>query len=478
MKRIYLIALAISLALCLSAQTLNNPESIVKDNFYPYYCYVSNAGTGQILRTQNLIQFTEYASGLGSVRGLIIHNRTLYAASAMGLAVFDLVANQHLSTISIPGSMFLNDVVADSSGNIYISDTQAHKIFMYRSQSGTVSAFITTGIQNPNGMTYDYIHNRILLVSFRANSPIQSISLPDGQISTYCDTNLGNLDGIGIDSNGAIYFSSWETNCIYILMHPTSKPIPVFRGLNGPADFSFYYHNNGGYWGWVDFTNKIYIPNMNSNTIIERDLPNYPIYFEAILTASGESGGPSDNCCSWMMKREVRIQGYNLYYTTGWNSTFSDATLINPTMIPAQNAVNAYYGYPIYNLWYDNLIWLEVIDINGNSNVFGPVYVMVVQNEDETASPTVSQMQVYPNPVKDNAFLSFELGKTEVVSVYLYDVKGRQICARNLGAMSIGKQTLELSQLGLDIASVKSGMYLCRLQAGERSLSRKLTIIK
>ncbi|MBN2829231.1 MAG: SMP-30/gluconolactonase/LRE family protein, partial [Candidatus Cloacimonetes bacterium] len=263
MRKVYVILAVLIIVVSLNGQTLNNPESIVYD-FSTEWRYISNNGNGSIIRDHNDEQYAYFYQGLGGVRGLYIHERTLYAATNLGLSIFDLNTEQLISNVSIPESVFLNDVVADDSGNLYLSDTQAHKIFKYVISSGQVSTFISTGIQSPNGMVFDATENRILLVSFRANSPIQAINLPGGEVSTVLTTTIGNLDGIGIDMNGAIYFSSWQTNSVYRLTGLSATPDQIWTGLSGPADFFLYEETSMSNTGLHNDC-QIWIPKMNNN---------------------------------------------------------------------------------------------------------------------------------------------------------------------------------------------------------------------
>ncbi len=228
----------------LSAQSLNRPESVAFDPQTGYF-YVSNTGNGSIIRTKDLETYSYFTQGKGAVRGLIVSGRRLYAASDKGLLVFDLDRDALLKTHPVAGSTFLNDVAADADGNAYITDSKAHKVFKYDSRQGAVSPFVESGIQSPNGILYDAANKRLLLVSLRPNSPIQAISLPEGNVSTFKSTSNGNLDGLGMDKAGNLYFSSWQTSSIYRLKDAKSSPVKVLGGLSGPADF-FVFEYGGG----------------------------------------------------------------------------------------------------------------------------------------------------------------------------------------------------------------------------------------
>jgi hypothetical protein len=462
----------------LCGQTLHNPESIAIDSYYPYTKYISNAGNGQILSTTNLTTYTVFAEGLGSVRGLCIKDRVLYAATAQGLAIYSLNTLQLLALVPVPGSVFLNDVVADDSGNIYISDSQAHTIFRYNIATSSVTPFVTSDIQSPNGMVFDSKHNRILLVSYRENSPLQSILLSGGEVKTLLPTNLGYLDGIGIDTNGAIYFSSWQTNTIYRIMSLTARPYPVYRNLDGPADFAFYSTRSSSYSGWTTYQNKIYIPNFNSNSIAVNELPNLLDNFETNMNTGGY-GDPGDYTISWITNKEVNLLEYNLYYdqTDYWHPDFTQAVLSTYSHIPAQNVPEAYYASPIEMYWYCTFVWLEMVEQDGSRHLFGPNMIMIVDNQDGVNAPALKNLLVYPNPITSKSVVSFELDRATSVKLSLTDVKGRMIFRKELGVLNKGKHIAELCPPEL-LSHLSNGIYCCRLKAGDKTSSRRITLLR
>lgn len=236
MKHLALITILAAVWISLAAQGLNRPESVAFDPGSGYF-FVSNTGNGSIVMTKDLKTYSYLTQNKGRVRGLFISGRNLYAASDKGLLVFDLDGQTLLQTVPVPGSSFLNDVVADGEGNIYITDNQAHKIFKYVPDSGVVSTSVGKGIQGPNGIIYDAKKNRLLFVSLRPKSPIQAISLPGGAVTTFKATQNGNLDGLGMDKAGNMYFSSWETSSVYRLKDQNSAPVRIVKNLSGPADF-------------------------------------------------------------------------------------------------------------------------------------------------------------------------------------------------------------------------------------------------
>jgi hypothetical protein len=79
-----------------------------------------------------------------------------------------------------------------------------------------------------------------------------------------------------------------------------------------------------------------------------------------------------------------------------------------------------------------------------------------------------------PNPVRHRATLSFAVKETQKTTVRLYNVLGQQVATLYRGTPTAEEtQTIDLST-----ADLSSGIYIMRLQAGERTKTRRLTVVK
>jgi hypothetical protein len=134
----------------------------------------------------------------------------------------------------------LNDLTADSSGYLYITDVGAGKIFRVRISDHSYTT-IVSGITKPNGILFDAQNNRVLFCQFVPNAPIKEIDLDDDLfVTTVLSTSFANFDGLAIDGNGYIYVSCWGTNSVYRYDNAFSLPAElVSSGHNGPADIFY-----------------------------------------------------------------------------------------------------------------------------------------------------------------------------------------------------------------------------------------------
>lgn len=82
-----------------------------------------------------------------------------------------------------------------------------------------------------------------------------------------------------------------------------------------------------------------------------------------------------------------------------------------------------------------------------------------------------SKVNMYPNPVKDMAKVSFELKGNASVSYQVYDMSGRQVKVESLGNYSEGKHEVNIS-----MEDLAKGAYVLRLNAGNNTSSVKFMV--
>ena len=155
----------------------------------------------------------------------------VYVGARTGVRGFDLTTGKMVMDVQVEGVSNLNDVTADENGNIYAGDVFGTKIIKIRLKDKSYSVFVDgKGIELPNGLFYDKTNKRILVCSFRTNSPIQAINIADSTVTTLTETKLSNCDGIVLDKYGRCYVSSWETNSTYRFDKDFSQPPCIVTG--------------------------------------------------------------------------------------------------------------------------------------------------------------------------------------------------------------------------------------------------------
>jgi hypothetical protein len=87
--------------------------------------------------------------------------------------------------------------------------------------------------------------------------------------------------------------------------------------------------------------------------------------------------------------------------------------------------------------------------------------------------PQELRMTIYPNPFNITTHLEFTLPSTQRVSLRLYDVLGREVAVLMNEIRTAGQH-----QMMFDASGLPSGLYLCRLEAGEMAQTRKMVLLK
>jgi len=246
MKRMKLILLITFITTILFGQNLlNQPESVVYDALNSRYL-VSNFGNGNIIQidstgTQSIYQMNVFAQG-----GLHIVDSILYVVCGpYGVKGYDLASNENVFNATITGSPNLNDITSDNNGNLYVSCPSENTIYKINIPSAQAWVFANQNMLYPNGIFFDEDNNRLLLVSYRNNSPIQAISLMDSIVTTAMSTNKDGLDGLTRDTENNYYFSSWQTNRVYKVNGEFNDPPEIFSTHgDDPADIFFDRINN------------------------------------------------------------------------------------------------------------------------------------------------------------------------------------------------------------------------------------------
>ncbi len=246
-KNIFFICLTLLMISQFANAQYSSPESAIYDAANSRYI-ISNAGNGTsggnlVVVDRNTLAVTPFlTNGVNSPKGMCIISDTLFVADVTSVKAIGLTSASVLATINITGATFLNDIVYAGNGFMYVTDNAASKIFKINRSTLQVTPLpdVASAVISPNGIMLDSAANRLLFVSYRLNSPIQSITLGSDVISTFAATTVSNLDGITRDGSGNYYVSSWATNKVYRYNSTFSgSPTIVASAVDGPADIFY-----------------------------------------------------------------------------------------------------------------------------------------------------------------------------------------------------------------------------------------------
>eukprot|EP00923_Selenidium_pygospionis_P022210 GHVN01038407.1.p1 GENE.GHVN01038407.1~~GHVN01038407.1.p1 ORF type:complete len:283 (-),score=4.64 GHVN01038407.1:86-934(-) len=203
---------------------LEGPESVHFERNLGLY-YISNKDAGNILYGPKDGPYKVFDSSVTSPHGLEIIGGSLYVCDLNTITVLKVASDgsQDMEntpeTISIDGAMFLNGL---TSNNLATKD--ASTIWFTDFASGAIHSLDLATREDsiigyskiPNGIAYDNEKNRLIIVNWGEDAPIDELDLSTGTLKPLIeDSGLSNLDGVRIGCDGAIYVSSWGSGGIY-----------------------------------------------------------------------------------------------------------------------------------------------------------------------------------------------------------------------------------------------------------------------
>ncbi len=217
---------------------LTNPESVLLGPRGEIY--VSQIGEfnkdrdGSVVRVKPDGTLETLASGLNDPKGLAHDGINLYVTDRDQIWRIDRkgVATVFVNRAAFPMvPKFLNDIVHDGAGHLYVSDSGAKGVggAIFRiSARGKVALVSNSAIdplvRSPNGLVIDG-PKRLLVVDF-ATGDLYRISLKNGK-SEKIASGFGGGDGLALDRRRQLFVSDWKNGHLWRLSLLERNPVPV-----------------------------------------------------------------------------------------------------------------------------------------------------------------------------------------------------------------------------------------------------------
>ena len=219
-------------------QGLVNPESVLigprGEIFVSQIGEFAKDGDGSIVRVKADGTFQLFATGLNDPKGLTHDGINLYVTDRDQIWRIDPkgAATVFVKRAAFPMvPKFLNDIVHDGAGHLYVSDSGAKGVggaIFKVSPRGKVSLVSNNAldplVKSPNGLLTDG-PDRLLVVDF-ATGDLYRISLKTGK-SEKIATGFGGGDGLALDRKRQLYVSDWKNGHVWRLSLRDRRPVPV-----------------------------------------------------------------------------------------------------------------------------------------------------------------------------------------------------------------------------------------------------------
>ncbi len=287
-----------------------------------------------------------------------------------------------------------------------------------------------------------------------------------------------NVDQLNQISSGGI-----DTSLFLTMDNDTDTGIQLWhRSDYLSGDFTLlgnlFYHDNNDINGDLDdylYANTTSFSEFTMSGGANHTLPVELSSFSAIVTSEEAVK------LEWITQSESEMAGYNVLRSV--TDVLDESLQVNLQMIPSQNEPDgADYNYLDTDVTSDATFhyWLQGVNLDGSSKLYGPVSVTVQYSESDEETPEVVLVNkleaAYPNPFNPSTTILFTVKENDTAKVRIFNLKGELI--RDFTGYQSGVHKIVWDGEDRNGRKVGSGIYLYRLDAGSQSTTRKMMLIK
>lgn len=103
---------------------------------------------------------------------------------------------------------------------------------------------------------------------------------------------------------------------------------------------------------------------------------------------------------------------------------------------------------------------------------------LIVANGEEQLTSPVLRLSNHPNPFSGETTLSFELKAPGKVQISIYNLRGQKVRDLLETELPGGSQQIAWNGLDNEGSAVASGLYFCRLQAGGKTMQKRMAVVR
>ena len=177
--------------------------------------------------------------------GIALHQNELYIADIDQVLVADLETGEITERYDAPGAIRLNDIVVDSDGPVYISDSKGDKL--WRLLDGKMQPWIDSPqLRSPNGLL---LTEEGLIVAAGDESQakpdasryLKTVSADGNLIEPlYNNTPIGAVDAVESDRHSGFFLTDWRAGTVMHVSSNRKPPVKILQKLTkGAANLTY-----------------------------------------------------------------------------------------------------------------------------------------------------------------------------------------------------------------------------------------------
>ena len=322
---------------------------------------------------------------------------------------------------------FLNVIAADHIGNIYVGHDNNCSISQY---SHSTNSWTNFSIYSPVQPTCI------------ASQGLNSIRVDDSNNVWFCGTaGLAMYDQTNITYYSYINTPLPQGNIADIAFDTLgNKWIATEQGVYKFDGTTWTQYNSSNTGMIADWVNSLLI-DKNGTLWVGCEEAVFPPYPAGLCSFDGTTWTQYTTTNSGLQEKFVRRMALDTLGNIWVLSRGKGAAIFNP---------NGVIGYDCIDKSLQSCVPTSVNELTENNN---------------------SSLSVFPNPFTSTTTLSFNLEKSETITINIYNVTGRKMKSVFTGKLAIGKQEIKI-----ETKDFNRGIYFCEVKALTQTFKTKIII--
>ena len=350
-----------------------------------------------------------------------------------------------------PSGLAQNTLATDPL--LYVSDDNNG---LYTQALGDVFTTVATGFNNPNGLYYDVANNDMYIAEGVSVSGQVLLLDLDTMGQTVLAQGYDNPQAVVQTTSGVVYFTDYSGD-VFVINPTDTLPLDA---ISNPATVLASGVAPGTEGGLVMDASEtfLYVSDYNEGKVFKvstggsvTELVDFSDFASRGLALSPDGG-------------TLYITGYLSDEIVAYDLINDTATLFADGASTG-GLLNGPFGM--------------VISANDYPPFDGGAWdTAILEDRSEAVPDQLALQQNYPNPFNSGTVIEFALPRAHEVDLRLYNLAGQEVLQLATGAREAGLYSLLWDGTDAQGQLLASGVYLYRLETGDRTLTRSLLLLR